>query len=488
MVHDKSWLHQVWKRLRHSTISERPAPYASFRVYFKNAVRTRSERLVTWIQNRQCQHYGRTARNPGLFQRRDLPFFALHSGHLRIKASPPLKYHDLLDAAANVGVLEARLGYTFKNRMTCLEALKISGESYPLYYDGTVYTIGGNRRLALLGDRVLSLVLCEIWFQTEHSNKEHFLMSRETVSRAALAITGGAIDLRKSMMAPDDNNPNAKAWDNRIAETFEAVLGAVYVDSNYDIKAVKAIISRLKLDDHQFLKTRAKVGIAQITPVLLQSVDEQAVLSASRTQITASDVQDSTRIEEQGPDELSSIEKPKLVVLEELAKSSHAQTAEAAIRASIICKKRARTGEPFDPVAVYDSCRTYLRRVNRGKARAERQAEEILKKTQEKSVASEGVQQEARKATATNARKVAHERDGGNGEDRSKIRTDRRKQDNDKSRDSTEPRKPKIQQLPTPATEEFQGAKLALQRAPKETTNQETLKSTRKRTRTRMLN
>ena len=47
---------------------------------------------------------------------------------------PPIVYHDLVDVAAKVGRVEERIGYNFKNKM--------------------------------LGDRILTLALCDTWFQT----------------------------------------------------------------------------------------------------------------------------------------------------------------------------------------------------------------------------------------------------------------------------------------------------------------------------------
>jgi hypothetical protein len=69
-----------------------------------------------------------------------------------MQSPPPKVYHDLLDAAARVGALEERIGYVFKNRMTCIEALKMN--DFPLYYSGTIHECGKNNRLALLGDRM----------------------------------------------------------------------------------------------------------------------------------------------------------------------------------------------------------------------------------------------------------------------------------------------------------------------------------------------
>jgi dsRNA-specific ribonuclease len=262
----KTSLYQRWRQFRYGATARGPRQPAPFQWYLKNSIRTRSERLVSWLQNRQCQHYGPKAHIPELFQRRDLPFFALQTGHWRRQVPPPKSYHDLLDAAARVGALEVRLGYTFKDRSICIEALKIGGETRSIYYDGTIYDYSQNNRLALLGDRVLSLAVCEIWYQTEHSNKDYSLMSSETVSRAALAINARDLGLHKSILAPD----NWTMTRNDLAETFEAILGAIYVDSHYSVRAVKTVIRKLRLDDHRFLKSREEVidqKVYQATPI-----------------------------------------------------------------------------------------------------------------------------------------------------------------------------------------------------------------------------
>ncbi|KAF1911777.1 ribonuclease III domain-containing protein, partial [Ampelomyces quisqualis] len=171
-----------------------------------------------------------------------------------MKATPPARYYDLLDATARVGALEVRLGYTFKNRLTCIAALKLFNNGGPLYYDGITHAVDKNNRLALLGDRVLSLVVCEIWFKTEHSNtntiaEEHSIMSSDTVSRIALEATGNALGLRKSILVP--NVPLGPTQTNftrdHIAETLEAVLGAIYVDSGYNLQAVSNVLKGLGL-------------------------------------------------------------------------------------------------------------------------------------------------------------------------------------------------------------------------------------------------
>lgn len=101
----------------------------------------------------------------------------MENGKLRMQVPRPRVYHDLLDAAARVGALEQRLGYKFQDKMICIEALKLSDSNTPLYYGGAIHHAGKNNRLALLGDRVLSLAVCEIWFQTERSTSMFFSLS-----------------------------------------------------------------------------------------------------------------------------------------------------------------------------------------------------------------------------------------------------------------------------------------------------------------------
>ncbi|KAF2034892.1 hypothetical protein EK21DRAFT_85008 [Setomelanomma holmii] len=100
----------------------------------------------------------------------------------------------------------------------------------------------------------LDLALCEIWFQTDHTTKDHHAMSVNTVSRAALAVTGRNLRLHESILTMAGSS--ASKMSNAIAETLEAVLGAIYVDSSYSVQAVKDVIRRLRIADHQYLQTR----------------------------------------------------------------------------------------------------------------------------------------------------------------------------------------------------------------------------------------
>jgi hypothetical protein len=122
--------------------------------------------LLKWISGRQYEHFGATSRIPDLFHRRDRIYFALQAQKLRWNIPPPRTYHDVVEAAQKVAMIEQIIDYEFKDKMLCIEALKVSGENCPLYFSGTIHKVAPNNRLALLGDRTLSLAMCELWFQT----------------------------------------------------------------------------------------------------------------------------------------------------------------------------------------------------------------------------------------------------------------------------------------------------------------------------------
>ena len=81
----------------------------------------------------------------------------------------PLLHHDLVTAAVKIGHIEERIGYCFENKYICMEAMKNTGPRFLIHHQGVVVELDTNKRLALLGDRALSLALCEIWY---HSGNE----------------------------------------------------------------------------------------------------------------------------------------------------------------------------------------------------------------------------------------------------------------------------------------------------------------------------
>ncbi|KAF2749812.1 ribonuclease III [Sporormia fimetaria CBS 119925] len=212
-------------------------------------------RLLTWLRGHPRVHFG-SCKLPTLFERRDQIYLQLQSQQLRWFIPPPTCHHDLFTAARSLHYLERRLGYTFRNKLLGIECLKVSSKDHHLYFNGTVHPISHNKRLALLGDRALSMALCELWYMSGNAPKHYNSMNEDTITRAKLAVTGRQLGIQSMILQAEGN----KISPNHVAETFEAVLGAIYVDSDHDLGAVKRVIRHIGLNKHVLLQELAKEG------------------------------------------------------------------------------------------------------------------------------------------------------------------------------------------------------------------------------------
>lgn len=128
-----------------------------------------TQRRLLWGNSEPPQHFGPKSRIPDLFERKDEMHLKLATQQLEWHELPPPHHHDMLEAAARVGRIEERIQYTFRNKILCVEALKVTTSNSPLFFKGIIHKVKQNNRLALLGDRVLSMVLCGIWYSTGYS-------------------------------------------------------------------------------------------------------------------------------------------------------------------------------------------------------------------------------------------------------------------------------------------------------------------------------
>jgi dsRNA-specific ribonuclease len=160
---------------------------------------------------------------------------------------------DLIDALAKVGALEERLGYTFNDRMIGVEALRTRGGAMPIRFKGVDRVILHNKRLALLGDRVLTMALCETWYKAGQSAFRYACMEKLLVTRSALNKRGIALKLQASILSPY-HTLGLDAPKDLYGETFEAIIGAIYADSGYNLESVICFLDRIGMLDSEFLQ------------------------------------------------------------------------------------------------------------------------------------------------------------------------------------------------------------------------------------------
>ena len=126
--------------------------------------------------------------------------------------------------------LEDRIGYKFRNPRLLAEAL-----THPSLRHETQQHNFDNQRLEFLGDAVLQLVVTEYLyghFKEEAEGKLTKLRSR-LVSREALTVHAATLELgRYLLMGRGEEASGGRERNSTLADAFEALVGAIYLDSD----------------------------------------------------------------------------------------------------------------------------------------------------------------------------------------------------------------------------------------------------------------
>lgn len=127
--------------------------------------------------------------------------------------------------------LEKNLDYTFKNK----EILR-NGLIHKSYHEGLKKGLPDNEKLEFLGDSVINLVITDYLFRNfdylsegELSKLKAHLVSTNSLSRIAQDMNLGDYAFLGKGEEKNDGRNNKKIN----ASLFEAVVGAIYVDSSY---------------------------------------------------------------------------------------------------------------------------------------------------------------------------------------------------------------------------------------------------------------
>jgi ribonuclease-3 len=131
-----------------------------------------------------------------------------------------------------VNPLEERIGHKFRNSLLLAEALthpSLGHETQRHHFD--------NQRLEFLGDAVLQLIITEhlyAMFPREAEGRLTKLRSR-LVSREALRAHASKLELGQFlMMGRGEEACGGRERTSTLADAFEALLGAIYLDTNLE--------------------------------------------------------------------------------------------------------------------------------------------------------------------------------------------------------------------------------------------------------------
>jgi ribonuclease-3 len=127
--------------------------------------------------------------------------------------------------------LEQRIKYKFRNSLLLAEALthpSLGHETQRHHFD--------NQRLEFLGDAVLQLIFTEYLFDhyPEFSEGELTKLRARLVSREGLRVHAESIGLGKYlMMGRGEESSGGRERASALADAYEALIGAMYLDSDY---------------------------------------------------------------------------------------------------------------------------------------------------------------------------------------------------------------------------------------------------------------
>lgn len=153
-----------------------------------------------------------------------------------------MKHEEFVTLPRPSSHLEARLGYTFKNKELLRLALTHSSYANELKVKNTNHAC--NERLEFFGDSILSFIVSDYLYNRYVSNQEGDLtkIRAAVVCEKALARYAVKIGLGDYLYlghGEDINHGRERA--SITSDAFEALLGAMYIDSG-DIDTVRAFL------------------------------------------------------------------------------------------------------------------------------------------------------------------------------------------------------------------------------------------------------
>ncbi|KAG2388309.1 hypothetical protein C9374_000473 [Naegleria lovaniensis] len=161
---------------------------------------------------------------------------------------PPSSSHDLekstfinnSNLSTSILNIQKRLVYKFNNRTFLLQALMrrsfILESSGSSSLDGTAH-----QRLEFIGDRVLELAIARIQFINNPQDHERELNDKlkYCVNNVTLATIASNLELGKYLLIGKGEEINGVRENPKVlADTLEAIIGAIYLDSNENMKRI----------------------------------------------------------------------------------------------------------------------------------------------------------------------------------------------------------------------------------------------------------
>tara|TARA_B100000676_G_scaffold308236_1_gene368566 strand:+ start:64 stop:756 length:693 start_codon:yes stop_codon:yes gene_type:complete len=142
----------------------------------------------------------------------------------------------------NFAKLQKKLGIDFNN----LELYQLAFKHPSYLNENFSFTTNTNQRLEFLGDSILGLILADYLYWKYPQYTEGLLtdIRSELVKDQTLSIIGKEFDLGDYLiLGKGEGKSGGREKDSNIADAFEALLGAIFLDRGFNI--VKTVIHNI---------------------------------------------------------------------------------------------------------------------------------------------------------------------------------------------------------------------------------------------------
>ena len=132
-----------------------------------------------------------------------------------------------------MGVVEKRINYTFKDKTKLLTALTHSSYANELKQE----SVTSNERLEFLGDSVLSVIISEYIYTNFNALSEGHMtkLRASVVCEPSLAMCAREIELDKYLfLGKGEKLSNGGKRPSILSDAFEALLGSIYIDGGFE--------------------------------------------------------------------------------------------------------------------------------------------------------------------------------------------------------------------------------------------------------------
>ncbi len=160
----------------------------------------------------------------------------------------------LISKEISFEILEKNIFYTFNNKNYLINSLTQSTFCYEMGLTPT----SSNERLEFMGDSLVNLIVGKNLFlhftdvaEGDLSKLRGALVNEERLSDLARSVDLGAFML----LGKGEFKSSGSEKDSLLADTFEALIAAIYLDSNEDLKTCETVFSNMVTHYEQSAKT-----------------------------------------------------------------------------------------------------------------------------------------------------------------------------------------------------------------------------------------